>query len=325
MNEIPPQHDAADEVDEAYRRASAVDASRPSDATRRAVLDYSARLAAERTATRTPAPVDAARAAAKRGWRRPAIFGTLAAAALAGLLITPQFLNPRGPATSPPLVADRATALPGTQGAAVPTAPRLQASNSARSAPAAQPEPGREVSPPRQALPEAWPVAQAPAAPAGGAAAKASAEAKAETEPEADAARVAVTNGTATAETAVSAAAVAARPAAAAAPPPAADFMRRAARLADSHSALWDAAAAGDVAALRAALAATRDVDARDPMGRTALMLATLGGRADAVDVLLAHGADPNAVDAQGATPLQAAAAGGQRRIIDALQRAGAR
>lgn len=99
----------------------------------------------------------------------------------------------------------------------------------------------------------------------------------------------------------------------------------RAARLVDPAAALRRAAEIGDTLDLTALLDARRDIDARDPNGRTALMLATLHGQANAVDVLLAHGADPNAADAHGTTPLQAAVAGDQQAIIRSLQRAGGR
>jgi len=91
-----------EDLDEIYRRASALDPSRPSEATRRRVLEHAAALAAR------PRP------AANRARWRPAIFGTLAAAALAGLLVIPRVFNPHPPAESadtaapakaPPVVA----------------------------------------------------------------------------------------------------------------------------------------------------------------------------------------------------------------------------
>ena len=102
MNEVPPGQDDADEVDELYRRASALDDSRPNELVRRRVLQHAAQLAAERAAQNSAAGIASTRAA--QTWRRPAIFGTLAAAAFAGLLIVPQFLNPSAPppAASPP-------------------------------------------------------------------------------------------------------------------------------------------------------------------------------------------------------------------------------
>jgi ankyrin repeat protein len=67
------------------------------------------------------------------------------------------------------------------------------------------------------------------------------------------------------------------------------------------------------------------DINSRDPLGRTALMLATQHGRAEVVASLLAHGADPNVPDARGTTPLQAATASEETAIVATLQRYGAR
>ena len=87
---------------------------------------------------------------------------------------------------------------------------------------------------------------------------------------------------------------------------------------------LRGAAATGDLAAVKALLGSSFDVDARDRSGRTALMLAIAQGHADIVDALLAHGADANAADPSGVRPLQMAGAQGNKRIIDSLVRAGA-
>ncbi|MFI4889731.1 MAG: ankyrin repeat domain-containing protein [Steroidobacterales bacterium] len=81
MSELPTGKDPDDDIDERYRRASALDPGRPAESVRRAVLAHAAQVAAQR--------------AARRSRWRPAVFGTLAAAALAGLLITPHFLPPR--------------------------------------------------------------------------------------------------------------------------------------------------------------------------------------------------------------------------------------
>ena len=65
MNEIPPNQDQADEVDNRYRRESALDPSRPSESVRRAVLEHATRLAAERLAKNGAAQVGAGRPAAR--------------------------------------------------------------------------------------------------------------------------------------------------------------------------------------------------------------------------------------------------------------------
>ncbi|MGH8266556.1 MAG: ankyrin repeat domain-containing protein, partial [Steroidobacteraceae bacterium] len=67
------------------------------------------------------------------------------------------------------------------------------------------------------------------------------------------------------------------------------------------------------------------DINSRDSLGRTALMLATLQGQTKAVAALLAYGADPNAADARGTTPLQAAMAGNHADVVATLRRHGAR
>jgi hypothetical protein len=118
MNDIPPDQGDADEVDDLYRRASAADTSRPSDSVRRAVLDHAAQLAAQRSREAGPVNIDFTRRAANQPWRRPAIFGALAAAALAGLMIAPQFFSPRVTNTSAPSIAENTQ----RQSAAAPAA-----------------------------------------------------------------------------------------------------------------------------------------------------------------------------------------------------------
>jgi hypothetical protein len=99
----------------------------------------------------------------------------------------------------------------------------------------------------------------------------------------------------------------------------------RAASIADPAAALREAAQRGDVSALRRLLAVRLDINGRDAIGRTALMLAVIQGHREAVDTLLAAGADPNAADVRGTTPLQAALAGAHSAIAVALEQSGAR
>ena len=142
MNEVPPGQDSDEEADDLYRRASAVDASRPSEAVRRRVLEHAARLAAERAAANRPAKISFARWSYRSSWR-PAIFGTLAAAALAGLLFAPEFLMPHGPGTT--LSTDQAPVLQPIPAAEAPAAdsapapaPLAAAQTRAAQVPAAQ-------------------------------------------------------------------------------------------------------------------------------------------------------------------------------------------
>jgi ankyrin repeat protein len=113
----------------------------------------------------------------------------------------------------------------------------------------------------------------------------------------------------------------------------AAVYRRQAAELAALLAAgptltLFEAAAVGDVAAVRAALArAPESLAGRSPDGWPALHLAAHFGRGDAADALLAARADVRAVsdNAQRNTALHAALAGqGDLRIVTALLRRGA-
>ncbi|HUL46906.1 MAG TPA: ankyrin repeat domain-containing protein [Steroidobacteraceae bacterium] len=302
MNTPPPPFDPSDDADEQYRRASELDPSRPSEATRRAVLEHAARLAAERT-----------RRGARRRWlpfagvtlRWQAIVGTVAAASLAGVMIAPQFLAPVTPPAAKEALQRPAPA-PAPIGSVHPGSPASSAPEPARYAPSAQRAPRRESAPA-----EGAPAASDSAAAlqleqrAGANAARAPALVQ----------NVVVTGARRTAAPTVAVSAVAA-----VRPPPSASAQAPA-----GPDALREAAAAGDLVALKGALAGAGDIDGRDAQGRTALMLATLNGQADAVAELLAHGADPSGADAHGTTPLQAAVAADERDIIALLRRYGAR
>ena len=97
MNELPPTPEDSDDVDALYRRASARDAGRPSESVRRAILDHAAQLAVSRAAAKDSALRRTGLRAKRQSWWRPAALGTLAAAALAGFLVIPQFLTPQAP------------------------------------------------------------------------------------------------------------------------------------------------------------------------------------------------------------------------------------
>lgn len=100
MNKLPPGPEPHDDADERYRRASALDPSRPGAAVRRAVLEHAAQLAAAAARSRlaaAPASVPRERRGSRwrQRWWRPAAFAGVAAAALVGLVLSPHWLAPR--------------------------------------------------------------------------------------------------------------------------------------------------------------------------------------------------------------------------------------
>jgi hypothetical protein len=305
MSTAPPPWDPAEDPDEQYRRASALDPSRPSEATRHAVLAHAARLAAAR------ARADTRRrwvslAGIAQGWR-PALAGTLAAAVLAGVLIAPQLMTPRP----------------------------LQVSESGAAPPLADAARKLEAVRPTEAV---HPVAAAPARPAGPeeqrvvvtASRRAPAQ-RVESAPVASADVAAAVNSPvepAASGGAVSREALAEVVVAPAAPAPAtagSSAARAVAPVRFEPSRLERAASEGDLATLDAQLRTGGNPDVRDAHGRTPLLIATLSKQKDAVALLLAHGADPNATDENATTPLAAAIAAGEPQIADLLRRYGAR
>jgi hypothetical protein len=309
MSKVPPSQDQPDDVDDQYRRVSALDPSRPGEAVRRAVLAHAAQLAAKRATIDESSMIKPTRRAVNQAWWRPAILGTLAAAALAGLVVAPRFLALRPPPAAATPAAEGS--VPNAAPALAAQAPDTRTDERAASAPAAGPA---SAAKPRAATRSAD-------MPTGGARPKVHAPASdmpapvvAETAPAVPRAR-----GEAQSTDAMVAGAEARQrraPSNSSAPTavpvdPAAAFRR--------------AAEMGDLPGLKALLEKHADIDSRDAVGRTALMLATLHGQTNAVGVLLAYGADPNAADADGTTPLQAAKAGDHPAIVAALQRYGAR
>jgi ankyrin repeat protein len=87
---------------------------------------------------------------------------------------------------------------------------------------------------------------------------------------------------------------------------------------------LVDAAKAGDVAAVRAAIQKKADVNATASDGSTALHWAVHRDALEVVDLLLGAGADPKAANRYGVTPLSLAATNGNARIVERLLRGGA-
>jgi Ankyrin repeats (many copies) len=351
VNEPPPNEaDEVDEVDEQYRRAAARDASGPRDSVRHAILRHAAELAAQRAAQGgpvqsdpdqnapgarrsgelSPVKLDFKQPAANETRWRPAAYGGLAAAALAGLLIAPHFLPP-SPAPAP---------LP-------PTSSSLQAAVSASKKTEAAPTTPMETAPSAQGVTTMPTTAMRPRTLTRNEAIAPRADAPAGTSSVSSAASDAVAGGATRANAAAGAATasatgsldkaappLAAKPRAFAdeAPPAPVVGSAAVATLAavrphapiDSATALRQAAKGGDTSRLKALLDEPIDVDARDPAGRTALMLAVIGGQAQAVEALLARGADPNAADSSGTTPLAAALAANHADITAALRRAGA-
>jgi Ankyrin repeats (3 copies) len=294
MNKLPPGPEPYDDADERYRRASALDPSRPGAAVRRAVLEHAAQVAAARTRSAAAA----ARVGEGRGrgwtqrWWRPAAFAGVAAVALAGLMLAPHGL-------APPV---------GRDGAA--RAPAAGFAPSAALAPSAAPPAAVPPSAGAPLLGRVSPLAVAPAVPAAPPAAGT---------PPAGHIGAPVPSGAAVrASTSRGSTAPAERTAIQ-------SLARAPAQGEGDGEALRRVAASGDLAQLQSLQPGIAQIDARDARGRTALMLATLGGHAASVSWLLAHGADPNAADADGMTPLQVAVADRQPAIAAALRSHGAR
>jgi hypothetical protein len=296
MNDVPPGHDQPDDLDDLYRRASDLDPSRPSESVHQAVLRNAARLAAQ-TDSRQPA--------GRRTPWRPVAFGTLAAAALAGLLIVPRFLTPRTP-----LTAARAPSVEPLRKSEVPAETPGNPSSSANPVPDDRPRAPSPALSPAPALSAAQAPAAAPALPVAPALPAPPGERMAELSNH----FIGAARSDASSDTRSDAAPEAAAPARARSMP----------SVRDTGEALRRAAQIGDIPGLQALFDQRVAIDARDSSGRTALMLATLHGQTQAVEALLAHGADPNAADADGTTPLHAAMAGDQPAIVAALRSAGA-
>jgi hypothetical protein len=301
MNRIPANDDD-EELDQRFRSGLADEEGRPNEAVRRAILENGARAAAAQRERSRPAANDAR-------WR-PAIFGTLAAAVFAGLLVVPIL---RAPVVQPPSAASSQA----SKSAPAPTSIADGAAGKEQSDDAAN-APRATAVKPQIAVPKATTsngsMRAQPAAPAADDTVK----------PAIAASKSTTSNFTVLPQVASS---VAADASASAAAPAAA---RHAAALdaiagADQSASLRDAAAIGDTSMVQSLVAASPRIDSRDANGRTALMLAVMNGHADVVAALLAHGADANAADDRGTTPLQIARALGRPEIIDSLLRAGAR
>jgi ankyrin repeat protein len=86
-----------------------------------------------------------------------------------------------------------------------------------------------------------------------------------------------------------------------------------------SGSAIYDAAARGDDAAIREAVAAGTDVDAPGRADRTGLFIAVYNKNVRTAQTLLDLGADPVAADKNGKTPLMYAASRGYNDLLKSM------
>jgi hypothetical protein len=350
MNDVPPTQPPSDDIDSLYRSASALDPSRPSERTRQAVLAHARKVAVSH-------PHIAAKRRRERWWR-PAVFGTLAAAGLAGLLVLPQILTPRvapkmthasaehleAGATAPASAAStpqKARPLPTGPGASALAAPQPPAPpEAAGEAPMLAPSPATTAkrSPPPQARDDDYTAstrerdainrrdAKTNTAPQPEARASANADVAGSPEshgqPGLDSITITAQRKAPVSFESISPVAVIAPPD----PAPAANSAgASAASKVGSPQGLRLAAESGDLKRLQRFLDQATNINSRDDAGRTALLLATIHGQTKAVELLLAHGADPNTADASGMTPLSAAVAGNRSAIIRILKNAGAR
>jgi hypothetical protein len=294
---MPPGEDLPEDADERYRRASALETSRPSESTRAAILGYAERVADERAHTYHAASATAAPPAARPRliWRRATTFGALAVAALAGLTLLTRWPAvpltspiPHPPVTNEPSQADFVTAQPRTPAPPAQSPAPAPAPMLSRRAAAEDRDHGASY----RALAEASRV-PAPLAATPGKAESALVRSAAQS----------------SRQSAMRAAPAAGVPASGA----------------DQAAQLRAAAAQGDIATLRMLLGTHVALDAPDPHGQTALMQAVRHGQVAATETLLAAGADPNVADNEGVRPLAAAQAATQASIAELLRRYGAR
>lgn len=88
---------------------------------------------------------------------------------------------------------------------------------------------------------------------------------------------------------------------------------------ADANNALFKAASSGNVQAIRDALSAGAEVDARDATQRTPLLVAALADHVDAAKVLLEAGASPDAMDDMRQTPWLVTGVTGSVPMLEAM------
>lgn len=93
----------------------------------------------------------------------------------------------------------------------------------------------------------------------------------------------------------------------------------------DAAGDIFALASAGDAAAVEQTLASGIDVDSRDKLGQTPMIVAALAGRGEVAAVLAKHGADVMARTDKGMTALHAAAFAGDAKVIAVLLGRGAK
>jgi len=87
---------------------------------------------------------------------------------------------------------------------------------------------------------------------------------------------------------------------------------------------IHDAAAVGDIEAVKQHIAAGMDIDGKDENGMTPLFGAAFNGHKEVAELLIAAGADVNAKDEGGETPLLYAVTFGHKEIAELLIAEGA-
>ena len=356
MTEPLQPDEEAEAIIERYRRASAADLSRPSEATRAAILAHARAVAAAQRAKEKPA-FDTTRSAANdRYWWRTAVAG-VAIAGLALMIWAPRYQTDGVAARN----AARVGATPPS--ASAPSAPASAAESAERMAGAPSntrenvpadsidaPASGARMMarvPTRPQIASPPPVTAAAAANDGDRAGSAGpaipepAVRKAEAASNSYAAppavepvpakqtanvqrsdqlnEIIVTGGRATDRAVQSSNAKAA---------PSREALAPAASLTAGigpGSALRAAASAGDAARARALLAGGAPLEDRDAAGRTPLLLAVIDNQSELVRVLLDAGANVNALDAAGQSALALARGAGHADLVALLEARGAR
>jgi hypothetical protein len=321
------------ELLERYRRASDSEAAAPSEAVRAAILAEGRRVAAGQANRASAHTLDASRPAANDSRWKITAFGTAGAAILAALLFAPRYWESQvAPirAGSAPAAASAPIPDLAPKREEVPASEAADATSLAEVKPRAQDIPAPHFAPSAQVAPTAKVAPNAPAEEPLALEPRKNLRIARE-RPRADSiSSSAEVQNYAPAPAAVPPASQAA--AQAASPPAMASGVRSisadravAGGLRPPDATLLSAAASGDLAQATGLLDHGAPVDARDELGRTALMLAAGQGRLDMVRLLLERGADPNAADNAGQTPLQQAKQKNLPDVVALLERAGAR